>query len=121
MTIVDEGKQIRSEVAKLRPGQARRYPEELRRRILDWVERARSSGLLETDCSYAIGIRTGLLTSWRDREHWRTAEEEPLALVPIETPPLAAIGVGLALVAPSGHRVEGLAIDQVVVLLRALS
>jgi hypothetical protein len=35
MTILDEAKQIRTEVAKLGPDKRRRFPEELRRRLPD--------------------------------------------------------------------------------------
>jgi hypothetical protein len=40
MTILDEGKTIRAEVAKLRPDKRRCYSDELQARILDWVGRA---------------------------------------------------------------------------------
>ena len=46
--------------------------------------------------------------------------DKALALVPIETASFAASGA-VVLVAPSGHRVEGLTLDQVAALLRELA
>lgn len=106
---------MRAEVAKLRPDKRRRYPADLRRRILDWVARAETAGLPIYECGRTLAIKT-----WRF-QMWRAAKEEPqpLALVPIETPLRFASTV--VVVAPSGHRVEGLALDQVVALLRELA
>jgi hypothetical protein len=50
MTITDEAKQIRAEVGKLRPDKRRRYGDDLRRRILDWVGRAEAAGVPESEC-----------------------------------------------------------------------
>jgi hypothetical protein len=115
MTIVDEGKQIRSEVAKLKPDKARRYSDVLRARILDWLGRATAAGMMESECSKAIGVKTWRFTVWRRA---RELKSESRALVRIETPDVELVGSGLAVVAPSGYRVEGLALAHVVVLLR---
>ena len=148
MTFLDEAKQIRNEVAKLRPDKRRRYPEELRRRILNWVERATDAGQLEHECSKLIGVKAWRLTLWRRLEtrmaqaeadarkaeaelrmakakpdveaEMGAAEAEPLALVPIAVSGLA-MGSPLSLVAPSGYRVEGLSLEQVAALLRELA
>ena len=120
MTILDEGKQIRNEVAKLRPDKRRRYPDQLRTRILDWVERATASGMIEPECSKAIGVKTWRFTLWR-RAAMAKPRQEPVALVQIETPPIEIGRSGLSIVAPSGHRVEGLTLAQVLVVLRELA
>ena len=46
---------------------------------------------------------------------------ESLALVPIDVPEILPMGPGLTVIAPSGHRVEGLAFGQVAALLRELA
>ena len=146
MTFLDEAKQIRNEVAKLRPDKRRRYPEELRRRILNWVDRATDAGQLEHECSKLIGVKAWRFTQWRRLEtrmaqaeadartteaeaelrtaeaeaEVGTAETEPLALVPIAVSGLA-MGSPMSLVAPSGYRVEGLSLEQVAALLRELA
>ena len=120
MRILDEGKQIRSGVAKLRPDKRRRYPDELRARILDWVGRATAAGMMEHECSKAIGVKTWRFTLWR-RAAMAKPKEESLALVQIETPQVELGPSSLSMVAPSGHRVEGLVLAQVIVLLRELA
>src|SRR5689334_22073443 len=120
MTLYDEGKLLRREVDKLRPDKRRRYPKELRRRSLSWVERAMDVGMQEHECSKRVGVKTWRFTTWRRRaareesaevETEATAETSgetaPLALVPIEVPPLPTM-VGVSLVTPSGYRIEGL-------------
>jgi len=116
MTIVDEGRSIRGEVARLRPDKRRRYSDELRRRILDWVSRAVASGMAESECSKALGVKTWRFRTWR-----RAAATEPqtLALVGVGTTTVAITAV--ALVTPRGYRIEGLALDEVVGLLRELA
>jgi hypothetical protein len=116
MTILEEGRLIRSEVAKLRPDKRRRYPEELRVRILDWVARATASGMLDADCAKVLGVKKWRFTMWRRTPPVRS---ESLALVPLETVALST--APMAIVTPSGYRIEGLGIDEVVRLLRELA
>jgi hypothetical protein len=122
MTISEEAKELRAEIAKLRPDKHRRYPEELRRRILAWVNRAEEVGMYPSECSEAIGVKSWRFTMWRKAfaKAKTKPKSEALALVEIEAPTTLPIGTGLALVAPSGHRVEGLTIHQVATLLREL-
>jgi len=121
MTILEETKQIRNDVAKLRPDKRRRYPDELRRRILGWVARAMAAGQLESECSKAIGVKAWRFTMWRRLEASAArADGEPLALVPIEVPS-QPMGSVISLIAPSGYRVEGLSLEQVAALLRELA
>lgn len=120
MTIIDEGKQLRTEVAKLRPDKRRRYGEALRRRILDWLARCNAEGMPDFECSKMLGIKVNRFTVWRQHEA-RVAHEdrEALALVPVESPLLASSTI--TLISPSGYRVVGLAIGQLAALLRGLA
>jgi hypothetical protein len=134
MTPFDEGKLLRREVAQLRQDKRRRYPEALRRRILNWVGRATDEGAKEHECAKAIGVKAWRFTVWRRREAREAEQErraldatciardeaEPLALVAIEVPALAALPAP-TLVTPSGYRVEGLSLAQLVTLLRELA
>jgi hypothetical protein len=121
MTILDEAKQLRAEVAKLRPDKRRRYPDDLRRRILSWVGRAVAAGQVESECSKAIGVKTWRFTMWRRLEATTPRSDcEPLALVPITVPGMS-ISSQLSVVSPSGYRVEGLSLEQVATLLRELA
>jgi hypothetical protein len=122
MTIIDEGRQIRGEVAKLRPDRRRTYSSELKRRILDWVGRAMATGMLRSDCGHVLGIKSWRIKTWQEEPAPGPAEAQPqaqtLALVPIEMPTWAS---GPTLVTPSGYRVEGLAVEQIAALLRELA
>lgn len=128
MTIIEQGKQLRSEVAKLRPDKRRRYGVDLRRRILDWVSRASAVGVPELECSRVIGVKPWRFKLWRRSEARSPKPEpepevapEPLALVPIEMAVTLPMHSGISVIAPSGYRVEGLALDQVAALLRELA
>jgi transposase-like protein len=120
MTIIDEGKQLRNEIAKLRRDQRRRYSPEQKRRILDWVERAMADGMRRFECGQALGIKSWRIKTWQQGEPGTEMEPETLALVPIETPAVAMAATP-TVVTPSGYRVEGLTLDQVAVLLKELA
>lgn len=124
MTINDEGKLIRVEVAKLRPDRRRTYPPELKRRILDWVGRAMATGMRRSECGHRLGIKSWRIKIWQEEVTIAPKPEETptpsLALVPIETPAWIP-SAGPTVVTPSGYRVEGLAVEQIAVLLRELA
>ncbi len=119
MTITEEARELRARLVKLRPGRGKRYPPLLRQRVLDWVERAKESGLLEYDCQKLLGIPQHRFELWR--QSFRRQEPEPKALVQIEvkdeTPVVAPTSV--AFVSPLGYRIEGLTVAQAVTLFRS--
>jgi hypothetical protein len=125
MTINAEGRQLRNEISKLRPDKRRRYNPALQERILDWVKRATEGGMWPSECGKALGIKAWRFTYWQQVRERRAAaaaaEETPLALVPIDTPSYASPVAGLTVTTPSGHRVDGLTLEQVVALLRELA
>ena len=121
MTITDEGKQIRADVALLKPNKHRRYPQALKHRILDWVRRAMATGMPKSGCSKLVGIKSWRITLWlRETEMGSKMRVEPVSLVPIETPSMA-LSSGPVIVTPCGYRIEGLVLEQIAVLLRELS
>jgi hypothetical protein len=117
MTLADEGNRLRLEILRLGEATSRRYPPEIRGRILDWVERAMSGGLSRTESSDVLGVPMQRLAAWR-----ADPPPTPKALVPVEVREETATSVrALSFVAPSGHRIEGLSISEAVALLRAFS
>jgi hypothetical protein len=68
-TISDEANRLRLDVARLRPGRGRKYTPGLRRRILAWVDHAKQTGMLDIDCSNALGIPQHRFEIWRTYEH----------------------------------------------------
>ena len=124
MTINEECRAIRAEVAKLRPDKRRRYGDPLIQRILAWVERATTSGMTEAECGHALGVRTWRFRQWRDQQTQMAptpvGEPTSLALVPIDVEPSAPLGIRVV-IAPSGYRVEGLTLAEVASLLREVA
>jgi hypothetical protein len=126
MTIIDEGKKLRSEVARLRPGRGRKYDLGVRRRIMSWVERAKQTGMLEVECSRLLQVPQHRFEMWRKYEHRDAVRREadtaePLALVPVLTSAPIEVSLGLTLVSPRGWRVEGLTVEQASALLREVA
>lgn len=76
-----------------------------------------ASGMTESECGHALGIKT-----WRFRM-WRELPKAPtLALVRVEAPATELLlGGRPTLIAPGGYRVEGLALSEIVTLLRELA
>lgn len=118
MTTNEEGKALRAEVSKLRADKRRRYGEALSGRILEWVERAVAGGMTEAACGHTLGIKTWRFRMWRDAMKHKAP---PLALVPIDTLGPVSLGGRSVLIAPTGYRVEGLAISELITLLRELA
>ena len=119
MNLQDEGRQIRTEITKLRPDRRRRYSDELRLRILNWVERAEAAGMPRAHCVKLLGMNNvWRIASWQREVVATTAS---VALVRVDSPTNSMSSVGAVLVTPSGYRVEGLALDQLTALLRELA
>ena len=126
MTIEDESKRIRRCIPRLKPGQKRRFTPQLRARILDWLDRAKASGLRDADCSRLLGLAASQFTAWRVRAavvpfdlpmDWKV-ERVSRDLVPIEVPAGIELTSGVVVVSPTGYRVEGLNLEQAYALLR---
>jgi len=116
MRITDEVKQLRAAVGVLTRGRGRKYPAELRGRILAWVDGEVARGTSETECAEALGMPMHRFEVWRDRE--RELEQVPAEFVPIEVS--APLSGGLVLSTPSGYRIEGLTVAQAIAVLKAL-
>ena len=116
MTIEAEGQRLRREIALLPPGRTRRYSPELRKRTLRWVARARAAGMTQAGAGAEIGVPIQSLVLWRSR----SAPPTPRArrIVPVEV--VADPSSQVAVVTPSGLRLEGLTIEQAIAVLRAV-
>jgi len=129
MKIADEAATFHPEILRLRTDKARRYPAELKRRILEWVSRAMASGINAEDCARMLGITRGTrITKWlqaADKKKARASifatsslEDEAVTLVPVA---VEAGDIGqLVLLTPGGHRIEGLSFVQLRELLTVL-
>lgn len=131
MTVTEEAKKIRSEVAQLSPGRGRKYTRNLKRRIVSWFERAVGSGMFETECSLAIGVPLRRLETWCNAAKRAAATDVPMpetprptsttALLPVAIREDYPFGPGITFATPSGYRIEGLGLDQAIGLLRAFA
>ncbi len=123
MTLAEEGNRLRLEIVRLGDPAKRQYPEELRKKILDWVARSKEEGKNERECAEVLDISRQRFITWRS---WRQPHvrqpREPKALVAVEVREDAAAPLGpIAFVTPSGFRVEGLTIAEAMSMLRAFT
>jgi hypothetical protein len=113
-----DGRGLRFEIAALGRGHGRRYPPELRRRIVRWLDRVAEDGVSRAAGAALLGVPPNTIAMWPGSERGGST-----ALVPIEIVDdvsSAAAGNELALVMPSGVRVQGALVEQVIQILRAL-
>lgn len=136
MTLSNEAKLIRRWIEQERPGRGRKYTPALRRRILAFVDESKRSRMSVREISEAIGVARDTIVGWlREPAMLSEAPTVPLevpldlavesvskALVPVEvTPSTVQLGAGVALVTPSGFRLEGLSLEQAFALVRELA
>lgn len=94
-----------------------------RARFVNEIESMRGEGLSIESACRALGISETAYRRWkRDGEPLPTMRSVNLtALVPLPHPVAAMPTETLTVIAPSGHRVEGLGIESAAALLRALA
>ena len=123
MTIEEESKRIRRRIPRMTPGKKRRFSPQLRAQILEWIDRAKDSGLRDADCSRMLGLPAPQFNAWRPRPQLAPLRIEPIHrdLVPIEIPPGIELTSGVVVVSPTGYRIQGLNAEQAYALLREFS
>ena len=118
-----EARRIRTAVRRqqeLRAGTAIRYPEQLRRQALAYASRRQQAGDSLKSIARRLGLRPQMLFYWQKKASSNRLRRVKIAPVqdtratPVETGPVV-------LVTPRGLRVEGLDVNRLAELLRALS
>lgn len=114
-----EGEALRAELDGLgQTGPSRRYPEDLKRRIVSWVTTRRAAGMSSTEVEEGLGIPWTSLSKWMRERPTRpsspTPKLKPVTVVETRT------SVRPILKTPGGFVVEGLDIEGMAVLLRRL-
>jgi len=111
----NEVRQLRARLARMRPGQGRRYGAGVRGRISRVAEQMREEGASWRDVGEALGMPVGTVQRI-------CAERETTGpgFVPVEITPDLRHGE-LAVVTAGGHRVEGLDLETTVALLARLA
>jgi transposase-like protein len=112
-----------------RPGRGARYPEELRCEAIEIGRELLNRGGPMSSTARRLGLAPGTLERWLEQEEQsglsascRRTDLRPVELIEAEEPgsEMSSPGAGLVLVTAAGHRVEGLGLDEVAVLLEAL-
>ena len=111
--------QTRDLIAQTTTGTARaRVPREVRDEVCRYAGRRRREGAAWAVIARETGLEVGKLQRWNARA--RPAASVPV-LRPVEVVPEPEPPQGLTLIAPSGVRIEGLAVEQAAHLLRLLA
>lgn len=97
----DELAALRRELARHEKGRGKRYPADLKRRVTAYALRERNTGVTYESCMGATG-----------------GEERAPMLVPVEV--VTEARSPIAIISPSGFRLEGLEPAEAVAALRAL-
>ena len=107
--------ELRAEFARLgNRGRGKRYPKELRALAIAWARVRREEGVTWRRVAERIGLRTETV------RRWCASEAEPRAtpgLVPVEVVATDRVAV----VSPTGWRLEGLSVADAARLVRSLA
>lgn len=114
-----EAASLRRELAQREKGRGKRYPEQLKARVLAHADELHGSGMSQRCIADELGLTSETLRRWRVAEG-RRASRASSALVPVEVVATTTHG-RIAVVSPSGFRLEGLELSEAVVILRALT
>jgi len=111
--------QIRDLITQTTTGTVRlRVPREVREEVCRYAVRRRKPGAAWAAIARETGLDVRKLQRWSGR---RRASAPVPVLRPVEVMPAPEPAQGLALIAPSGVRVEGLRLEQAAQLLRLLA
>lgn len=111
-----ELERLKREIGRLERGRGRRYPAALRERIARYARSRHDEG-----ASWAT-IGEELSVPWETLRRWSRGARSSTAMVPVEVvQPTVAAEAGVAIVSPTGWRLEGLEVRKAVAVLRALS
>ena len=112
---------LRRELGRVERGRGRKYAEDLRRRITAWCRQRRAAGAGLRELSVEIGVSAESVRRWL----MTAAESDATALRPVEI--VAATeqvprdaDPTIRIVTPRGYRIEGLAIGDVIAIVRVL-
>lgn len=105
-----------------RPGRGARYPEVLQAEAVSIVQKELARGASLAEVSRRLGIGPATLGRWLESPPSGSADLRPVELIEAEQASDDPSGTDghLVLVTAGGHRVEGLHLDEVALLLEAL-
>ena len=114
---MSELSELKRRIGRLERGRGRRYPASLRERIERYVTARREFGYSWDSLSAELGIPAETMRRWQQDSRGETGA----TLVPVEVVDAVVAERTVAVVSPSGWRLEGLGVAEAVAVLRALS
>src|SRR5262252_2473451 len=111
-----EVRSLRQALSLHQPARGKRYPDELRGRVVGYALSRREEGASWVTIATELGLMFETVRRWSIDPNKRSASRsmKPVEIVPDDRE-------GLAIVTPSGVRAEGLTLAHVIAVLRALS
>jgi transposase-like protein len=117
-TLLDrELRDLRHHLGAIPRGRGRRFPAALRERVIAWTAARRTRGAGWRELARELGVPAGTLQRWLTP---RPERAPPVALRPVAVTDEPA-RQPLTIVAPSGLRLEGVTIADVIAILRGLA
>jgi hypothetical protein len=92
-------------------------PDAVRRDVLGYVEAARAENRPWAEITETVGLSKSALTRWRRSAKWPRQRVRPVRVV---SSPAAVGGGSIAVVTPTGHRLEGLSLAEAIEAARSL-
>jgi hypothetical protein len=112
-------RRIRAQVAALGPrGVTSRVPEAIRTAVVDYARQRQAMGADGPSIAREVGFSVSAIRNWTRAGTARVPPLQPVAVCPAV---VALPASGLAIVLPSGVRIEGLAVADVSALLAQLA
>ncbi len=117
---LDEATTLREAVVKLgRRSRTQAIPRPIRARVTEYARRGRAKGRSWREMAQAVGLSAYTVQRWVERAQETAPGAQKMVPVRVEVDPESGPG-GLVLITPSGMRLEGLAREDAVAVLRAL-
>lgn len=110
---------LRRELASVEKGRGKRYPEQLRSRVITWAAGRRAAGASWEQIKRELGQRFDTVRRWCSAESRGASTSR--ALVPVRIVRDEPAARTVAVISPAGFRVEGLTLSEAAAMLRELS
>jgi transposase-like protein len=105
---------LRRDLARVETGRGRRYPAELRARVVTWARRRRAAGASWEEIKRELGQKFDTV------RRWCVDHGETKALVPVRVVATQVPSRTLSVVSPAGFRIDGLSAAEAAALLREI-
>ena len=114
--------QASAEMAPARDRRGRRYSDTARQLAVDYCRQRRRAGSSFAEIAAALGIHVATLGRWIEADAGAEDTEPPIApFHPVQVAAPVEAEASLSVTLPTGLRIDGLRLQQVVELARALS